>query len=360
MKEPFVGKVKREDLNTVKQVLGSNRIMYQLFGEDWVKENIVNHPDILTMHPLFFRLLHDPEFPNKLRALKEKHQRYPSFAKKLKKDRDNLDSCVSSLDVFFELSESNNAVELEPAIPNSRKSSDVKVTINGSEYWGEVVTINCPEHEYAFIKLKNEIRIRYNRDNKTENCVSVFFRPDLKDICIEKFIEFLLDGAMSIELNKGATSDMQYRQNAKVLAEITYSKKGDVFSRGYFGIGLIFRWDNSIERIRRLMADKIRKFQFPADSEKKKFFYIYVRDDNIELSDLDCALFGEENPDSFPSPSSKEGIDRNALIYDDELGPRLGEIDFVVYLIPRARRPFKSYRFNRERHINEQTVKNNF
>ena len=357
MKEPFVGRVKREDLNTVKQVLGSNRIIYELFGEGWVKNNIVNHPDILTMHPLFFSLLHDPEFPNKLRTLKKKHQKCRSFVRKLKKDKDNFDSHVSGLDVFCELSKSNNAVELEPRIPNSPKSSDVKITVGGSEYWGEVVTINRPEYEYAFIKLKNEIQIRYNRDNKTENCVSVFFTPALKDICIEKFIEFLLDGAMSIELRKEETRNMQYRQNAKVLAKVTYSKKGDVFLRGYFGIGLIFRWDNSIERIKRLMADKIRKFQFPADSEKKKFFYICVRDDNVELSDLDCALFGEENPDFFSNRCLKESIDRKALIYDNELGPVLKQIDFVVYLITKAKRKFTFYRFNGRRRINEQAAR---
>lgn len=77
---------------------------------------------------------------------------------------------------------------------------------------------------------------------------------------------------MSIELNKGETRDIQYQQNAKVLAEVKYFKKGNVFSRGYFGIGQSpFWWDNSIERIRRLITDKIYKFQFPAHSEKKKF-----------------------------------------------------------------------------------------
>lgn len=357
MKKPFVGKVKPEDLNIVKRVLGSNRIIYELFGGVWIKDNIVDHPDIGTMHPLFFGLLHDPEFPNKLRVLKEKHQKCRSFVRKLKKDKDNFDSHVSGLDVFCELSKSNNAVELEPRIPNSLKSSDVKITVGGSEYWGEVVTINRPEHEYAFIKLNNEIQIRYNRENKTENCVSVFFTPALKDIQIEKFIKFLLEGASSIELNKGETRGMQYWQNAKVLAKVTYSKKGDVFSRGYFGGGIIFGWDNSIERIRRRMADKIRKFQFPVDSEKRKFFYIYVRDDNIERSNLDCALFGEENPDSFPNRSLKEGIDRNALIYDNELGSVFRQIDFVVYLISRAKGKFKFYRFNGRRRINEQAVR---
>ncbi len=357
MKEPFVGKVKPEDLNIVKRVLGSNRIIYELFGGVWIKDNIVDHPDIGTMHPLFFGLLHDPEFPNKLRVLKEKHQKYKSFAKKLKKDEENFDSHVSSLDVFFELSKSHDAVELEPPIPNTPKSSDVKVKINGSEYWGEVVTINCPKDEYASRKLTNETRTRYNRDNKTEHCVSVFFRPDFKDIHIEKFIKFLLEGANLIELNKGETRRMQYWQNAKVLAEVTYSKKDDVFSRGYFGFGLIFRWDNSIERIRRRMAEKICKFQFPVDSEKRKFFYIYVRDDNIERSNLDCALFGEENPDSFPNRSLKEGIDRNALIYDNELGSVFRQIDFVGYLISRAKGKFKFYRFNRGRYIDEQAVR---
>ena len=361
MKEPFVGKVKREDLNPVKQVLGSNTIIYELFGQDWVKDNIVNHPDILTMHPLFFRLLLDPKFPNKLRTLKKKHQKSRSFVRKLKKDKDNFDSHVSGLDVFCELSKSNNAVELEPRIPNSPKSSDIKITVGGSEYWGEVVTINRPEHEYAFIKLKNEIQIRYNRGNKTQNCVSVVFRQDFKNICKERFIKFLLEGAMSIELNRGETRDTQYRQNAKVLAEVMYSRKGDVFSRGYFAIGQSpLWWDNSIERIRRRMGDKIYGFQFPADIEKKKFFYIYVTDDNIGHSDLDRALVGEANPDSFSNRCSQEGIDRNALMYDNELGPLLKQIDFVVYLISRVKKKFKFYRFNRGRYINEQTVKNSF
>ncbi|MFQ6066154.1 MAG: hypothetical protein ACE5K3_02600 [bacterium] len=361
MKEPFVGRAKREDLNKVKQVLDFNRIIYELFGEDWVEDNIVNYPDILTIHPLFFSLLHVAEFPNELRVLKEKHQRYPSFVKKLKKDRDNFDSHVSNLDVFCELSKFNNTVDLEPPIPNSRKSSDVKVTINGGEYWGEVMTINRPEHEYEFMKLENEIRVRYNRENKTKNCVAVVFREDFKDICKEKFIKFLLDRAMSVELNEEETRVMQYRQDAKVLAEVTYFKKSDVFSRGYFGIGQSpLWWDNSVRRIRRLLANKIRKFQFPDDVKKKKFFYIYVRDDNIEPSDLDYALFGEINPDSFPNRSAKEEGDGNASIYDNKLGPVLRKIDFVVYRISRVLRKVKFYRFNRQRYINEQTIKNNF
>jgi hypothetical protein len=199
MKEAFTGKVKREDLDKVKQVLDSNRIIYKIFCKDWIKDNIVGHSDIFTMHPLFFRLLHDSEFPSKLRTLKEKHQKYRSFARKLRSDRDNFDSYISSLDVFFVLTKYNNTVELEPIIPNSRKSSDVKLAIDGNEYWGEVVTIHRPEHEYALMKLKNEIRVRYNRENKTENCATVIFRQDFKNICKEKFIKFLLDGAMSIK-----------------------------------------------------------------------------------------------------------------------------------------------------------------
>lgn len=107
------------------------------------------------------------------------------------------------------------------------------------------------------------------------------------------------------------------------------------------------------------MVDKIRKFQFPAHSGKKKFFYICVRDDNVELSDLDCALFGEENPNSS-SRCLKERIDRKALIYDNELGPVLRQIDFVVYLITKAKRKLTFYRFNRRRRINEQAVRDSF
>lgn len=359
MKQPFIGKVKDEDRAQVERVIDSNPIVYELFDRKWVEANILTLADLYSMHPLFLRLLSDSTFPAKLRALKEKHQRYCSFVNTLKNDKENFGSHVSNLDLFFELGRSNNLVELEPLIPSSSKHSDIKVIINDIEYWGEVLTINIPQDEYEFRKLLNKIRIEYNQENETENCIYIKLKERYRNICEHDFLKFLLDTAGSLKLIEGEIRKIQYVQNGELLAEIEYFRKGNRISKGYYGgVMLPFEWINSSIRIKNIILDKIDKFQFPSEGNKRRFLYIYVKDIHIEGIDLDDAISGQENVTFFGNGFYREGRNENGVIHDEQRGPIFSQIDFVIYFFPAENR--KLYRFNEEKNVDRQIVKDNF
>ena len=133
--------------------------------------------------------------------------------------------------------------------------------------------------------------------------------------------------------------------------------KGTVFEKGYYGGSTApFHLVEDDKRIKHKILDKLDKFQFPENSNIRKFLVLVLKG-YADIIDVDDAINGQEcvivsNKDQ----TYKESRNQDGIVHDSTRSKLLNEIDFIVINENGA----KHYRRNSKSPLSLEFIKDNF
>ena len=232
-KDVYGLKIGKGQIETFEEILRINPCIEEIFRKDWIGDKIHKHYDNrFNIHSLFWGLLVDKDLPAKLLLLKREYNRFQNFINQIKSDNDNFLQNVANIDVFAEYRRKHQSVFFQPQNPESQKECDIKLCLDGIEFWGEILTVNSDEEERHFDKLNNDIRIAFNRRNKSENCVSLLYQEMPEENIKESLIEFILSQASMLTIRAGEKVKKTFQVNNKVICDVEFFKKGNTYTKG--------------------------------------------------------------------------------------------------------------------------------
>ena len=351
-------KIPREDRVHFKEILSSNPSIEEIFGKNWMKSSILNcFEDRYNIHPLFGIILSDEKLVAKLMVLRKSYDKFPSLINRIKNDKENIGSILSTIDIFCEYKLKHPQVFFEPKNPDNQKECDVKLIINGIEYWGESLTINLREEDAIQEKLNSNIRFQFNEKNTSNNCVFLRYHFPLRKENEEALLDFLLKESKGLTLRKNEELTRKFSIGTNVLCTIKFFRKGSTFRKGYYGgfMGPAKFIDDSI-RVKNKILDKLDHFQFPLKDDIKRFFVIVLRG-FVDTIDVDNALLGEETLVYYRNTGkTKIGRKPSGIIHDPKRHELLKKINFIII----KRNSKKFFRINQENSPDIEFLRANF
>jgi len=359
MKREVYGiKIPHEDRTRFKEILSTNPLIEQIFGKNWIESSILNcFRNIFNIHPVFWFILRDEEFVAKLIALRESYDRFPSLVNRIKKDRENFGSIYSTIDIFYEYKLKHKQVFFQPRNPDNQKECDIKIIIEGVEYWGEILTINLREEDALLEKLNSNIRFQFNEKNRSNNCVFLQYHLPIKKEIEKPLLNFLLKESAKLIIRKGEEITKEFRSGHELFCTVSFFRKGNRFRKGYHGgFGGPAKFIDDSKRVKNKILDKLDEFQFPLAEDIKRFFIIVLKG-FVDIIDVDDALLGEETV-VFYRNSGKTKIGRrpSGIIHDAKRYEPFKKIDFII--IKKNNKKF--FRINEKNSSNVEFFKANF
>lgn len=319
------------------EILKENPLIEETFGKEWIKNNIIDKfINRLLIHPLFWIILTDKDLVNKLEVLRKSYDKFRNMIKHLKNDVKSVRDIMMNITIFCEYQSRHKNVFFQPPILENKKECDVMVEVDGTEFWGEILTINLDRENSLQDEIDNYIRIHYNEKNRTKNGIFLNYQAFIDKDLADKLIDFSLEEAKKLSLKKDQEVTKEFIVNDELICKINFFGTGGKYSNGYYGgsMGQAHCYIDDI-RIKNKILDKLDKFQFPTGKDIKRFFVIVIPRGGADMIDVDNALLGQECVTVTYSASEvlerREGRKQNGVIHDPERGKIfLDLIDFVV------------------------------
>lgn len=170
-----------------KRTIENNPRIIDYFGEEWLNEHLVIS-DKDSKHSIFWILVDEPRCSRILKnldILKEKCEKFQRLINKLKSGKDelNFDATLTEVEVlayYYQKESDRFIVEYEPL---GTKGPDCKISIDGVDYYLEILTIFLNEKinsEKWFvgslnpaIRIKNKVLDKANQLPNNEKNIAV-------------------------------------------------------------------------------------------------------------------------------------------------------------------------------------------
>lgn len=357
-KKVYGFEIHQDKIALFEQILQKEPSIEKFFGKEWIRKYILDfYKDRTKIHPLFWIIIGDKDFVKKLPVLEKSYDKFKGLIDNLKTDIINIHNIISNINVYYEYKLKHSTVFFEPKNVITNKKCDVKVIIEGVEYWGEVLTINEEKGEKSHDTFDNDIKILYDENNRTNNGIIIEYERFLTLGLKDKLINFLLQESKKLNLAKGEEVAKKFIVNSELICTIAFFGKGTVFEKGYYGgsaapVHLV----EDDRRIKNKILDKLDKFQFPNDVNIRKFLVLILKG-YADIIDVDDAIQGQEciivnNKDQ----SYKESRNQDGIVHDLARSKLLNEIDFIVV----NENDVKHHRRNSKSSLSLEFIKSNF
>ena len=258
-----------EEIEVIRKNIDTFPNIKDIFSEDFIN-NLLKIEERLKKHSLFWILLDlqkTSKLSNNLGILRLKFSSFSSLLNRLLDDidKDNFYSVLTEIEIlsyFYDKFSSEN-LEYEPSIEGKTGKPDLKLNLNGEEYYMEIFNLRDDSIQREINEIQDSIKKEIDKINQP---FSILFSTEIsfKKENMGDFVSFvssLLDKKEQIK--HGDKFDF-FKDNSK-LADIKFFNSNNNQGQVYSMLHPLRILNDSI-RIKNKMLDKIDK-QLPEDKK---------------------------------------------------------------------------------------------
>lgn len=156
-----------EDRLTLKKFISDNKIVSEVFGDKWLKDNLLYAPaKVNYVHPLFFYFsnpLENISLLEGIRYLKEDNRNNIINELKADKDSQNILAKIRQIQTYTTLRKNlKNSLKWEPTIPDSNKKGDIQINHKDKNVYIEIFCINLGMEDKVEKEIVDKLHSKVN------------------------------------------------------------------------------------------------------------------------------------------------------------------------------------------------------
>ena len=192
--------VSSQEIERVEANVKRSPVLYEVFGKDWIYNDLLTKQKRFQKHALFWLLLDEnksKKLEDWLRILKSTllNSKFFKVINSFMKKRGKIAfySYLSEIEVlaYYKNQENNGfLVEFEPHVPGKPKVGDIKLNFNSKDVFIEITRMFPSEEEERINKIMGIIRQRIDEFEDNPYLASFGIKADFRETDIDSFVDF--------------------------------------------------------------------------------------------------------------------------------------------------------------------------
>jgi len=222
--------IPHEYYELAKVHIESNPILVELFGKDWIYSLFdINDKD--KQHPLFWYIvdiIKCQKLVSQLKIIRGNCKKINTLVKKLKTETINFYSFISEIEVlsyYYRKLSDKYEMEYEPDVPEKGKKSDIRINVEGENYFLDVIRIK----ELSEIENMDEISEKIEEEIEIIGGniyhIMIQIKPYFSKMDISILKEIIRKNITNNEINGEKT--IYYPSSKNSIAEVTICQTPD-------------------------------------------------------------------------------------------------------------------------------------